>query len=154
MNTNLEALGQAIKRAQYRNHRTMDAALREAGVSLVQWDALRAIDRMPRASGHDLAVATFQSDQAFGTLALRLVDRGLIRREAGQGRRIEHVLTEEGREALDRGHRIAAATLPELFAPLAEEDRSVLARILATLTGAESTGPELTSTDRPVTESR
>ena len=75
MTTNLESLGQAIKQAQYRNHRTMDAALHEVGVSLVQWDALRAIDRMPSASGHDLAVATFQSDQAFGTLANRLVDR-------------------------------------------------------------------------------
>jgi len=133
MMTNLEPLGQAIKRAQYRNHRAMDAALRGAGVSLVQWDALRAIDRMPGASGHDLAVATFQSDQAFGTLANRLVDRGLISRTAGRGRRIEHALTDSGRHALREGHRVATHVLEDLFAPLDEEQRSTLERILMRL---------------------
>lgn len=133
MTTNLESLGQAIKQAQYRNHRTMDAALREIGVSLVQWDALRAIDRMPSASGHDLAVATFQSDQAFGTLANRLVDRGLISRAAGRGRRIEHALTEAGREVLREGHRVAANVLEGLFAPLEEEQRSTLEGVLRRL---------------------
>jgi DNA-binding MarR family transcriptional regulator len=136
MTTNLESLGQAIKRAQYRNHRTMDAALRDVGVSLVQWDALRAIDRMPGASGHDLAVATFQSDQAFGTLANRLADRALISRTAGRGRRIEHTLTPSGKDALQEGNRIAAHVLEDLFAPLEEEHRAALARALAVLTQA------------------
>jgi DNA-binding MarR family transcriptional regulator len=134
MTTNLEALGQAIKRAQYRNHRTMDAALRDIGVSLVQWDALRAIQRMPGASGHDLAGATFQSDQAFGTLASRLVDRGLITRSAGQGRRIKHTLTEEGRTALEEGHQVVSGLLQELFAPLDERHRSALYEALRLLT--------------------
>lgn len=133
MTVDLEALGQAIKRAQYRNHRTMDAALRDAGVSLVQWDALRAIDRMPDASGHDLAVATFQSDQAFGTLATRLVDRGLVTRTAGPGRRIGHTLTDDGRTALEHGHRIAETTLATLFAPLSEAERRTLADVLVKL---------------------
>jgi DNA-binding MarR family transcriptional regulator len=131
--TNLETLGQAIKRAQYRNHRTMDAALREVGVSLVQWDALRAIERMPGASGHDLALATFQSDQAFGTLANRLVDRGLIVRSAGHGRRLEHTLTTSGQAALQDGHRVAADVLEDLFAPLEEEQRVALAQALRML---------------------
>jgi DNA-binding MarR family transcriptional regulator len=134
--TDLETLGQAIKRAQYRNHRTMDAALRDVGVSLVQWDALRAIERMPGASGHDLALATFQSDQAFGTLANRLLDRGLVTRAAGHGRRIEHTLTASGRAALDDGHRVAEHVLDDLFAPLDEEQRSALATALDILTRA------------------
>ncbi|RFA14979.1 MarR family transcriptional regulator [Subtercola boreus] len=133
MMTELEILGQAIKSAQYRNHRTMDAALHEIGVSLVQWDALRAVDRMPGASGHDLAVATFQSDQAFGTLANRLLDRGLISRASGHGRRLEHTLTPAGRTALNEGHRIAAGVLEDLFAPLEREQRTALAQILALL---------------------
>jgi DNA-binding MarR family transcriptional regulator len=131
--TDLETLGQAIKRAQYRNHRTMDAALREVGVTLVQWDALRAIDRMPGASGHDLAIATFQSDQAFGTLANRLVDRALISRAAGHGRRIEHTLTTAGQAALEQGHRLAAGVLERLFAPLDEHHRSALEQALRIL---------------------
>lgn len=134
MAISLEMLGQTIKRAQYRNHRTMDAALRELGVTLVQWDALRAIERMPGASGHDLAVATFQSDQAFGTLANRLDQRGLIARTAGHGRRIEHTLTDEGRQILVDGHAIAGSVLADLFSPLAEEDRATLLRLLRTLT--------------------
>ncbi|MFP3381732.1 helix-turn-helix domain-containing protein, partial [Bacillus sp. SIMBA_069] len=73
MTTDLEVLGLEVKRAQYRNHRTMDAALHDVGITLVQWDALRAIERMPGGSGHDLAVATFQSDQSFSALATRLM---------------------------------------------------------------------------------
>jgi len=138
MATNLEDLGQAIKRAQYRNHRTMDAALlRAAGVSLVQWDALRAIDRMPGASGHDLAVATFQSDQAFGTLASRLVGRGLIERATGRGRRLEYTLTESGRDALAEGHRIASGVLRRLFTPLSESQRESLFEALKVLNTEE-----------------
>jgi DNA-binding MarR family transcriptional regulator len=134
MTTDLEALGQAIKRAQYRNHRTMDAALREIGISLVQWDALRAIERMPGASGHELAIATFQSDQAFGTLASRLVDRGLITRSAGHGRRLEHTLTEDGHSALAEGRRLSVGVLQDLFAPLDETRRTELLRTLRLLT--------------------
>lgn len=133
MTTNLEQLGLAIKQAQYRNYRTMDAALRDVGVTLVQWDALRAIQRMPGASGHDLAVATFQSDQAFGTLANRLVDRGLIARAAGHGRRIEHTLTDKGRTALEHGHAIAREVLDDLFSPLDEGGRATLSRLLEQL---------------------
>jgi DNA-binding MarR family transcriptional regulator len=133
MTTDLEVLGQAIKRAQYRDHRTMDDALREVGVSLVQWDALRAIERMPGTSGHDLAVVTFQSDQAFGTLANRLRDRGLIARAAGRGRRIEHTVTDEGRRVLADGYAVAGGVLDELFSPLGEDDRATLLRLLQAL---------------------
>ncbi|MDO9395851.1 MAG: MarR family winged helix-turn-helix transcriptional regulator [Herbiconiux sp.] len=136
MTADLEALGQAIKRAQYRNHRTMDAALREVGVSLVQWDALRAIDRAPGASGHDLAVVTFQSDQAFGTLANRLVDLKLVARNAGRGRRIEHTLTDAGRRVLSEGHDIAAGVLDRLFDPISDDDRETLLDLLRKLTNA------------------
>ncbi|MFF1282269.1 MarR family winged helix-turn-helix transcriptional regulator [Streptomyces sp. NPDC058299] len=134
MTTDLETLGQAIKRAQYRNHRAADAALRDIGVSLVQWDALRAIDRMPGASGHELAVATFQSGQAFGTLASRLVARGLIARSAGRGRRLEHTLTETGRSALEAGRQVMVGVLQELFAQLDEAQRLALLQTLLVLT--------------------
>jgi DNA-binding MarR family transcriptional regulator len=133
MASDLEALGQLIKRAQYRNHRSMDGALRPVGISLVQWDALRAVARQPHASGHDLAVATFQSDQAFGTLATRLQERGLITRAAGHGRRLEHSLTAAGEAALEAGQEVAAEILRELFTPLSEADRSTLEAALRKL---------------------
>ena len=133
MAVDLELLGQSLKRAQYRNHRTMDAALRAAGVSLVQWDALRAIDQAPGASGHDLAVATFQSDQSFGTLATRLIDRGLVERTPGRGRRLEYALTTAGAEVLSAGRDVVAAELPMLFAPLDESQRAALFEALTLL---------------------
>ncbi len=136
MTTDLELLGQALKRAQYRNHRTMDAALQDAGVSLVQWDALRAIDQAPGASAHELAVATFQSDQSFGTLAGRLIDRGLVERAPGRGRRVEHTLTEAGADTLAAGRRVVAAELPKLFAPLDEPQRAALFDALSALQAA------------------
>ncbi|WP_242863075.1 MarR family winged helix-turn-helix transcriptional regulator [Curtobacterium luteum] len=106
-------------------------------MTLVQWDALRAIDRMPDASGHELAQATFQSDQAFGTLASRLVDRGLITRTAGRGRRVEHALTEDGRAALEAGRRTTAVVLAELFSPLSASQQADLEQLLSTLLAAE-----------------
>ena len=72
MTTSLEALGRAVKQAQYRQHRALEAALAPLDTTVVQWDAMRAMARLPGASAHDLAIATFQSDQAFGTLANRL----------------------------------------------------------------------------------
>ena len=129
----LERLGRAIKQTQYRDHRAMDAALRDAGVSLVQWDALRAIDRMPGASSHDLALATFQSDQAFGTLATRLMSRGLVERRPGRGRRVGFELTAEGRAALDEGREVAAGVWERLFGGLSTADRAQLLRLLEAL---------------------
>jgi DNA-binding MarR family transcriptional regulator len=114
----------------------MDAALHGVGVTLVQWDALRAIDRMPGASGHQLAAATFQSDQSFGTLANRLEERGLITRSPGRGRRLQFELTKRGREALEDGHRVASGVLEELFSPLDESEQAALLHTLETLTAA------------------
>src|SRR5690349_13175501 len=93
----IEALGRALKTAQWRHHRALDGRLRAIGSTLHQWDTLRAIDAFPGASGHDLALATFQSDQAFGTLANRLLAQELITRSPGTGRRIQHHLTPKGK---------------------------------------------------------
>lgn len=82
----LEELGRAVKEAQYRHHRALDTRLSAVGTTLAQWDALRAIARTPGASAHELAVATFQGDQSFGTLASRLAAQHLIERRPGRGR--------------------------------------------------------------------
>lgn len=134
MSVKLDLLGLAIKRAQDRDHRAMDGALRAIGITLVQWDALRAIDATPRASAHDLALTTFQSDQAFGTLSTRLAAAGWVMRAPGVGRRLEHRLTAAGDEMLAAGREVTGRVLPELFAPLDDDERSTLAALLAKLT--------------------
>ncbi len=104
----LQATLRALKRAQYRNHRAMDRALGVVGTTLAQWDALRAISEAPDSPAHALAVATFQSDQAFGTLGNRLEAQGLIERTTGKGRRIEHRLTAPGKKVLAAGETVAS----------------------------------------------
>lgn len=94
--------------------------------SAVQWDALRAIARYPGASAHELAVATFQTDQSFGTLANRLEAQGLIVRAPGRGRRIEHRLTVVGTRKLDEANVIADKKRHELFAVLSDSEFSDL----------------------------
>ncbi|WP_407542916.1 helix-turn-helix domain-containing protein (plasmid) [Deinococcus radiomollis] len=126
----LEALGRAIKQVQYRHHRAVDTGLMDIGTTLAQWDALRAIGRQPGASAHDLAVYTFQSDQAFGTLANRLIRQGLIERRPGRGRRIEHHLTTPGLEMLETGYPVSQAVLQNSFTDLNEQERTTLLYLL------------------------
>ncbi|MCI3245313.1 MarR family winged helix-turn-helix transcriptional regulator [Streptomyces spinosisporus] len=129
----LQLLGRAVKQAQYRQHRAMDTALAAVGTTLAQWDALRAISRTPGSSARDLAAATFQTEQAFGTLATRLTTQNLIERRPGHGRRIEHHLTPEGERILNAGHKVANEVLKQCFAPLPPSDRATLLELLRRL---------------------
>ena len=136
MPTDLEILGRDVKRAQHRQHRTLDAALNDIGTTLVQWDAMRAIASAPGASAHDLAVATFQTDQSFGTLANRLEAQGMIARSKGDGRRIEHHLTPAGTRKFREANAIAEQVRMVIFAPLTEAERRELQRLLGKLLGS------------------
>ncbi|MFD1273493.1 MarR family winged helix-turn-helix transcriptional regulator [Streptomyces kaempferi] len=129
----LETLGRAVKEAQYRHHRALDTRLAAVGTTLAQWDALRAIGRSPGASAHELAVATFQGDQSFGTLARRLAAQHLVERRPGHGRRIEHHLTEAGERTLEAGRAVAVEVLATSFAPLDEDERVTLLGLLRRL---------------------
>jgi len=131
VSTNPQDVGRLLKRAQYRNHRALDRALAAVGTTLPQWDALRAIAESPAASAHDLAVATFQSDQAFGTLASRLIAQGLVERSPGRGRRIEHRLTDAGAHLLDDGAVVAAEVTARSFAELSAAELATLHALLA-----------------------
>lgn len=128
--TDFHATSRLLKRAQYRNHRAMDRSLAEVGTTLAQWDGLRAIAEAPDSSAHDLAIATFQSDQAFGTLANRLEAQGLIQRTAGKGRRVEHRLTAAGKKTLAAGQTVAAGVSVRAFALLSKAEVAVLHDLL------------------------
>jgi DNA-binding MarR family transcriptional regulator len=123
-------LGHAVKRLQVKHHRAATDALRPLDVTLVQWDALRHLHTHPGASLHDLAVLTFQTDQAFGTLAARLEARGLIRRVHGPGRAIRPELTSEGERVFAEGREVAERVVSESFAPLDADERAVFGGML------------------------
>ena len=135
MSITLEALGLLIKRAQHRHHRAMDQNLAAIDLSLVQWNALREIDRHPGSSMHQLAELTFNSDQAFGTLTTRLLKLRLIERFPGPGRVTHHRLTATGKSLLDQGRGVMVGVLETSFASLTESDRDTLAALLAKMLG-------------------
>jgi DNA-binding MarR family transcriptional regulator len=127
----LPTAGLSVKRLQMRHHRALNAGLAPLGVSLVQWDALRHLDENPGASLHDLALLTFQSDQAFGTLAGRMIQRGLIERVPGPGRAVRHRLTDKGRSLRNEGDAIYARVIQESFAALTPAELATLDGLLA-----------------------
>ncbi|MEU7096906.1 MarR family winged helix-turn-helix transcriptional regulator [Streptomyces longwoodensis] len=144
-----QILGRAVKAVQYRQHRALDSRLASVGSTLAQWDALRAISRAPGASARELAAATFQSEQAFGTLAGRLVAQGLVDRRSGHGRRIAHHLTPEGERRLRDGHQVADAVLAECFEPLTAAEREALLGLLHKIGGGARQGAEASPVRAP-----
>jgi DNA-binding MarR family transcriptional regulator len=129
----IQATGLSVKRLQMRHHRALNAGLAPLGVSLVQWDALRHLDDNPGASLHDLALLTFQSDQSFGTLAGRMIQRGLIERVPGPGRAVRHRLTEKGKALRHAGDEIVERVLLHSFAPLTPAQLAALDELLTTV---------------------
>ena len=105
----------------------------------MQWDALRHLDQNPGASLHDLAQLTFQSDQAFGTLAARMIERGLIERVPGPGRAVHHQLTDKGRQLRKAGERVVDRVLANSFAALTPTQLATLDKLLIRLLGSPDT---------------
>ncbi len=130
----LQEIGHSVKRLQMRHHRAANEALAELGITIVQWDALRHLHQNPDASLHDLAQLTFQTDQSFGTLAGRLIDRGLIERVPGPGRAVKHRLTDKGDRVRVAGSDVLDLVLAHSFSTLTpaevEEFGSLVRRLL------------------------
>jgi DNA-binding MarR family transcriptional regulator len=126
----VQEIGLLVKRLQHRHHRAMTAALTDLGVSLVQWDTLRHLHENPGASLHDLARLTFQTDQAFGTLATRMAERGLIERIPAPGRAVRHRITAKGDAIRAEGGRRAAEVLSRTLGGLTAEQREQLGGLL------------------------
>ncbi len=133
MTRTLQDIGLSVKRLQMRHHRALNAALAALDISLVQWDALRHLDQNPGASLHDLAQLTFQSDQSFGALAGRLIDRGLIERVPGPGRAVRHRLTDKGRALRRAGDQIVDQVFADSFATLTPTQLASFDTLLARL---------------------
>lgn len=132
-----QKLGLSIKRLQHRHHQALNTALADINISLVQWDALRHLKRNPDASQHQLAQLTFQTDQAFGTLAQRLIERGLIERLPGAGRALKHRLTPLGEALCQQGQAIVAKIVGATFSVLSPQQAQQLDQLLDLLLEAK-----------------
>lgn len=135
MPRDLGEIGLSVKRLQMRHHRTANERLAPLGISLVQWDALRHLHENPEASLHDLAQLAFQTDQSFGTLAARMIDRGLIERVPGPGRAVRHRLTDRGEELREQAGATLREVLTESFSPLSDEEVQTFGKLLARILG-------------------
>jgi DNA-binding MarR family transcriptional regulator len=135
-------VGLSVKRLQMRHHRAVDAGLAALDITLVQWDALRHLDENPSASLHDLAQLTFQTDQSFGALANRLIERGLIERVPGPGRAVHHRLTEKGLALRHAGGQIVDGVVARSFASLTPSEMETFDTLLIRLLSSSMTdGP-------------
>ena len=130
MAPDLSDIGLAVKRLQWRHHREANQRLAALGVSLPQWDVLRHLSRQPDASLHALAQLTFQTDQSMGTLAARMIERGLLTRLDGPGRAVRHSLTADGERIRAAGAQIIDSVLTESIGTLSQRDRDTLYRLL------------------------
>lgn len=129
-------MGLSVKRLQMRHHRAANAGLAALDITLVQWDALRHLDENPDASLHDLAQLTFQTDQSFGALAGRLIERGLIERVPGPGRAVHHRLTAKGLALRRAGDQIVDGVVARSFAPLTPAELQTFDDLLIRLLSA------------------
>jgi DNA-binding MarR family transcriptional regulator len=143
----MSEIGLSVKRLQVRHHKAIDAELVPLGISLVQWDALRHLDQNPGASLHRLAELTSQSDQAFGTLAGRLIERGLIERVPGPGRAVHHRLTDKGLKLRRAGDLVVDRVITGSLAVLTPAQLSTFDKLLVRLLGSPGAVWETTATE-------
>lgn len=126
----LQDVGLAVKRLQWQHHREANTRLAPIGLSLVQWDVLRHLHQRPDASLHALAQLTFQTDQSMGSLAGRMITRGLLRRLEGPGRAVRHEITEIGDAARRQGAELMDDVLVATVGRLTESERDTLYALL------------------------
>jgi DNA-binding MarR family transcriptional regulator len=136
MTVPVETLGFLVKMTQHTQTKTVDKALAPFEITVVGWAALKRIAENPGASQHALAIMTFNSDQAFGTLAQRLARLDMIERVEGPGRAVIHSLTPKGQLTLNKCDRLVRRTLGKLYASLSEGEQDQLGRLLKKALGA------------------
>jgi DNA-binding MarR family transcriptional regulator len=110
--------GALLRPVHQRMHRTIDLALAPLGTSMSQYVVLLAVEEVKGASAHELAVRTYQTDQSIGALLRRLVESGLVERDAGPGRIHRHRLSEAGRRLVERCEEPVRTALESEFAAL------------------------------------
>ena len=136
MERSLEPLALLVKQVQHLQNRKMAASLEPLGVSLAQWNAMREIDRHPGASLRKLAEASFNSDQAFGTLVARLERLGMVVQRPGKGRALVTELTDAGERVLHAGYPAIMGVCAKLLGALGEAECGLLEGLLNKVLGA------------------
>jgi len=119
----------------------LDAVLKPAGVTALQYTALSVLERRPTMSASDLARASFVRAQSTADLVAALTRRGLIERsvDPSNRRRLLISLTEEGHAFLAEYDPLVAELEEQMLAALEPAEREEFRRFLVTSRHALST---------------
>ena len=123
-----------IKQLELVTRAQLDALLKPAGVTALQYTALTVLARRPSMSSADLARASFVSAQSTADLVGALERRRLIRRAVDEDnrRRMVITLTDEGRAFLAEYDPRVADVEERMLQDLAEDQRQTLRSFLNT----------------------
>lgn len=110
----------------------LDALLKPAGVTALQYTALSVLERTPAMSSSDLARASFVRAQSTSDLVAALTKRGLIQRsvDPDNRRRLLISLTGEGYAFLERYDPLVATLEDEMLQDLRGDERELFRRFL------------------------
>ncbi len=104
-----QRLGYIIKRAQQTLRTRMDTALEEAKLTTPQYAALSILEEEEAGlSNAELARRCFLTPQTMHKIVTGMEEKGMVERESdsSHGRKINTLLTDKGRELLNRAHKI------------------------------------------------
>jgi DNA-binding MarR family transcriptional regulator len=124
----------------YSNQVSIGFARRLAGeeITVAEWVVLRVLHERSPMAPHELADALGLTRGAISRLSVRLLGKGLLRRESdpNDGRAWRFFLPEEGKALVPRLAALAEENEREFFGCLAPEQREQLESILRTLIAA------------------
>jgi DNA-binding MarR family transcriptional regulator len=125
-------IGYLVKRVQQSLRRRCDAALRQTGLSMAQYAALRALADHPDASASQLARLCFVTRQSLGDLLAGLRSAGLVEDTdtPRRGRAQSLKLTRLGRTRLAAAHSAVADVETAMTEGIPTRLRSELATAL------------------------
>ncbi len=110
----------------------IDSALRELGVTSLQYTVLSMVSHHPGSSSADLSRRFYRTQQAMGQVLSGLVERGwAVRSEDPANRRILRVaLTEEGKTLVRTGDQLMDRIEQTFFAGFSSEETDTFRRVL------------------------
>jgi DNA-binding MarR family transcriptional regulator len=129
-----------LRRTQHAVRTRLDTVLAPTGVTTPQYAVLAFLEEGERSSS-ELARAGSVTAQTMNVLVAGLEDAGLVtrRRHPGHGRILLVGLTDGGREALQRGRKLAVRLQDQILAGLSRSERAALLRSLEEIEQATAT---------------
>ena len=121
-----------VKQVELAIRARLDALLRPAGLTALQYTAMTVLERHPDISSSQLARNSFVTAQSMADMVTALQGRGMIERHRDRAdrRRLVVALTAAGMEVLDRYRDQVAALEADMVAGLSVPDVAGLRRSL------------------------